>query len=1384
MRKFENKYISVGQQKYTIEEYIGEGASCETYRVSYKENDDVIHYGILKEYCPAFLEESGKNVRDADGKLIIPSEYFEPFNAGLNDFKNTYKIINEYLSNNISAYNYHTVQMGLYECNNTAYTLTSCDYGRSYEKIEDKSLHMLLKIMLSVTKAVEMYHNAGFLHLDIKPKNILILDDVTDLIKLFDFDSLISIEKIKRRTIDRIPVPEDYYVPELNNRNLRNIGVSTDIFEIGAMMFERLFGFAPDENSLSSNVKYDFDSVKLLNGLSPKVKYEVEDLFKHTIRISPRERYKSTKELKTQLEKLISLTSDNAPYIMNMPKWQPSYFSIGRQDEIREVKNRLDSYGYIFIKAIGGIGKSELAKMFAEKYLSEYHTVQFCKYTGSLKSVVSSIEISGINNNDYSNAEELIREKNKIIHSGDSHTLLIVDNFNVAYDEYLREFLPSDKNGFKVIFTTRCEPANEYYSDKVFELSTLPENTALTLFYNHCSIQKTSQNDEIVNNILHTIQYNTLVLVLLAHAIKKTGNNLEDILDKLKNSELNNINGKVFHEYDFSSIDGQNYNNIFAHLNTIFNISNLTEIQKEILMNLSLVANIGIEIQYFVEYCESQYITYNEIDNLCSLGWIMKEDEELISLHSIVSDLIAANNSIKKKNSYYCLASYITDLCCSFDEVHIDILNMMFSYLFHLDKRLKGEVSLTIIDVKLYLAKTYFYLYDAKNATVKYKEAKGLIRKSFRFKPRYCFYYFGLAEIEENFGSPDKAIELYKEAINYFKKTINFFYQLCFDSLCGIASCYSKKHYYEKMYKYYIEAYHYTQNRGIKDGFKQIIFPSTKKDLTANIPALCDRIIEACIELEKYDEVKRFQEIKENTESRIFIELDSEEKAEFSQLNEITSHIDKAKELFNKSNTKDGVKELFKCLDYIKEEYGEESPAYNELLGDILPLLITANSNDGNISISALDNSFEFLKSKYGENSIRFAKYLILVAEVLSDAREIAFAEKYADKAKQICINLNEKHSFTYQEANLVLINALIIQSKIDRLHNVVDEIDYKMFNSKSDYEKLVKYAGMALLELKDYDNAIRLSKKLIEKPNVTPFIFCMACYIVAESYLEQEKFDEALIYLKKEKPVLDSLDDSWQKGEYLALYYYGYSWVKSLQGNNEEAISIIDECLENVCIDNKYVNHMMMCRGYIMKTQFYRNINDYKSGLDCISLVENYLKDDNTILKHKLEILDNLAVCYAANGYIEKGVKYFAELEKLFEQVFGCNCERTLLSTIYFADALIIGGSNEASRYLEKANEIVLDLNFQCSIYNAFLKNCIGVYLSDYEGNHKLARKNLEDAKVILEKIGGEDTPLYKRVLQNLDYLKDEMLNEIIREMAKNMIENSESNNEGDGNE
>lgn len=304
------RFLSVGEtitvsalnehMDFFITEVLGVGGSCIAYKVKYYENENIPHIGILKEYCPAFLEN--ENFERIGNKLKVSENLEDKFSEGLCEFKRTYKSINEYLSNNLSAANYHTVQIGLYEGNNTAYTLTSCDYGMSYDKIDNESLLSICKTMLSVAKAVELYHNAGFLHLDIKPKNILVLNDVADLIKLFDFDSLTSIDKLKRKEIYGVPVPEDYYVPELENFDIRNIGVETDVFEIGAMLFSKVFKRAPEVSDMSYDSKYDIDRNELFVGISPQAKKEFVELLRKTIQISKRSRYKTTKDLSENLK--------------------------------------------------------------------------------------------------------------------------------------------------------------------------------------------------------------------------------------------------------------------------------------------------------------------------------------------------------------------------------------------------------------------------------------------------------------------------------------------------------------------------------------------------------------------------------------------------------------------------------------------------------------------------------------------------------------------------------------------------------------------------------------------------------------------------------------------------------------------------------------------------------------------------------------------------------------------------------------------------------------------------------------------------------------------------------------------------------------------------
>jgi serine/threonine protein kinase len=239
--------------------------------------------------------------------------------------------------------------------------------GKSYDKVIEHDLLSLLKIMRAVTEAVSFYHDAGFLHLDLKPKNILVIDGVTEIVKLFDYDSLTEIEKLVAGQKVVIPRPETYYVPELSEFGAP-IGIHTDVFEIGAMFFTKLFQRAPQRFEMMHDAEFFFEESPLLQDVSPEIIFEIEKLIRHTMQITYVNRYQNMDELKAQLDKLIALVQKGNAYLFDSRNWIPASRGFGRTQVLQEISNRLEKENYLFIKGFAGSGKSDTAKLFAERF--------------------------------------------------------------------------------------------------------------------------------------------------------------------------------------------------------------------------------------------------------------------------------------------------------------------------------------------------------------------------------------------------------------------------------------------------------------------------------------------------------------------------------------------------------------------------------------------------------------------------------------------------------------------------------------------------------------------------------------------------------------------------------------------------------------------------------------------------------------------------------------------------------------------------------------------------------------------------------------------------------------------------------------------------------
>lgn len=312
--------------------------------------------------------------------------------------------------------------------------------------------------------------------------------------------------------------------------------------------------------------------------------------------------------------------------------------------------------------------------------------IQFCKYEDSLKSVVAALSINGVDDGGFNSFDELVRHKNKILHTCDEHTLIIVDDYNVTHDKFLRDFLPANSTSFEVIFTTRCNPAVDYYSDRIINLSKLSMNECMKLYYAHSGYDV---DNDCLESIIEMVDYNTLVLVLLAKTMRRTGKSPEQILSILEKQELDQEQALVFHEYDYAAEEIDEYNKINSHINVIFDISNMSSVDKKLLKDMSLISQCEIRIKDFLHFCNSDAFSSDIIYALVDLGWLESRND-LIIMHPIVSDLLFMNNDIIPYVSYYNLADGLEDQC-NLDYIsHISVVMDKVSCALHLDRRYKN----------------------------------------------------------------------------------------------------------------------------------------------------------------------------------------------------------------------------------------------------------------------------------------------------------------------------------------------------------------------------------------------------------------------------------------------------------------------------------------------------------------------------------------------------------------------------------------------------------------------------------------------------------------------------------------------------------------------
>lgn len=167
------------------------------------------------------------------------------------------------------------------------------------------TLTEVIDIMLQLTSGLACAHDSYIIHRDIKPQNVVILDDGT--VKITDFGIAMALNSNELTQTNSVMGSVHYLPPEQANGT--GATVQSDIYSAGILMYELLTGKIPfkGENAVEIAIKHMKEPIPSVVEFNPEIPQSVENIILKACAKNPKNRYKSAiemhEDLKTCLDK-------------------------------------------------------------------------------------------------------------------------------------------------------------------------------------------------------------------------------------------------------------------------------------------------------------------------------------------------------------------------------------------------------------------------------------------------------------------------------------------------------------------------------------------------------------------------------------------------------------------------------------------------------------------------------------------------------------------------------------------------------------------------------------------------------------------------------------------------------------------------------------------------------------------------------------------------------------------------------------------------------------------------------------------------------------------------------------------------------------------------
>ncbi len=160
-----------------------------------------------------------------------------------------------------------------------------------------------INCILQVSQALNHAHARGFIHRDVKPKNIMVTND--GIVKLADMGLAREISDYKTAQSEQgRAYGTPYYISPEQIRGEINIDFRADIYSLGATLYHMVTGKVPFEGSTPSSVMHKHLKEELVppDHLNTKLSAGMAEIIEGMLAKQRDDRYPSTKDLIADLE--------------------------------------------------------------------------------------------------------------------------------------------------------------------------------------------------------------------------------------------------------------------------------------------------------------------------------------------------------------------------------------------------------------------------------------------------------------------------------------------------------------------------------------------------------------------------------------------------------------------------------------------------------------------------------------------------------------------------------------------------------------------------------------------------------------------------------------------------------------------------------------------------------------------------------------------------------------------------------------------------------------------------------------------------------------------------------------------------------------------------